>query len=44
MCLQGRATWVGVGGGVSPPKKSKKGAQLAERGPWKAGIAKRVKY
>jgi hypothetical protein len=28
----------------SPQRKVKKGAQLAERGAWKAGIAERVKY
>ena len=35
----------GVGGrGVTPQKKVNKGAQLAERGAWNAGIAGRVKY
>jgi hypothetical protein len=30
-------------GGCITPKKLKSGAQLEERGPWKAGIAERVK-
>ena len=33
----------GGGGGCNTPKKVKKGAQLAGRGPWHAGIAKFVK-
>jgi hypothetical protein len=45
---QGRATWGGGGGGGgggcggcnTPQKKEKRGAQLAGRGPWHAGIAK----
>jgi hypothetical protein len=36
-----RGVW---GGGVTPQITVKKGAQLAERGPWNAGIAKRGKY
>jgi hypothetical protein len=35
---------MGGGGGVTPPNNSKKGAQLAERRPWNAGIAERGKY
>jgi hypothetical protein len=49
-CKQGRNYWGGGGGGgvvgrgVTPQKKVNKGAQLAERGAWNAGIAGRVKY
>ena len=32
-----------MGGGVIPPKKAKRGAQLAGRGPWHAGIANFLK-
>jgi hypothetical protein len=32
------------GGCITSQRKVKNGAQLAERGPWKAGIAERVKY
>ena len=38
---------MGGGGGVrgvTPPKKGKNGAQLAQKGPRNAGIAELVKY